>query len=94
MNKLIYIISVYSIFSLFFSTAPAQCIRRDENVEAQIEAILSRLTLEEKIGQMCELTIDKVAQNSSDNNVASNKSDEQLAGGMLSAQAFSNTFGK
>ena len=94
MNKLIYIISVYSIFSLFFSTASAQCIRRDENVEAQVEAILSRLTLEEKIGQMCELTIDKVAQNSSDNNVASNKSDEQLAGGMLSAQAVRTTFGK
>ncbi len=94
MNKLIYVISVYSIFSLFFSTASAQCIRRDENVEAKVEAILSRLTLEEKIGQMCELTIDKVAQNSSDGNVASNKSGESLAGGMLSAQAVSTTFGK
>ncbi len=94
MNKLIYVISVYSIFSLFFYTASAQCIRRDENVEAKVEAILSRLTLEEKIGQMCELTIDKVAQNSSDGNVASNKSGESLAGGMLSAQAVSTTFGK
>ena len=75
MNKLIYIISVYSMFTLFPAAASAQCIRRDENVEAQVEAILSRLTLEEKIGQMCELTIDKVAQNSSDNNVASNKAD-------------------
>ena len=94
MNKLIYVISVYSIFSLFFYTASAQCIRRDENVEAQVEAILSRLTLEVKIGRGWELTIDKVAQNSSDGNVASNKSGESLAGGMLSAQAVSTTFGK
>ena len=45
------------------------------------------MTLKEKIGQMCELTIDKVAQSSSDGNVASNKSEESLAGGLLSGEA-------
>ncbi len=35
-------------------------IPSDKDVESQVEKILSRLTLEEKIGQMCELTIDAI----------------------------------
>ena len=35
-------------------------IPRDENVEQQVEHTLSRLSLDEKIGQMCELTIDVI----------------------------------
>lgn len=71
----------------------AQCIRKDETVEAQVEALLSKMTLEQKVGQMCELAIDKVAQNSGDSNVKDNKSVKTLAGGMLSAQAVDEVFG-
>ena len=35
-------------------------IPSDKDVESQVAKILSRLTLEEKIGQMCELTIDAI----------------------------------
>lgn len=74
--------------------AGAQCIPQDARVEEQVEAILSRMSLAEKIGQMCELAIDKVAQQSGDGNVASNRSDKSLAGGMLSADAVRTVFGK
>lgn len=93
MSRFIYIINICLLFSLFCPDARAQCIRRDEEVEAQVEALLSKMSLKEKIGQMCELTIDKVAQQSSDGNVSSNKSKESLAGGMLSAQAVRTVFG-
>lgn len=75
------------------TTSMAQCIERDERVEAQVETLLSRMSLADKVGQMCELAIDKVAQKSGDNNVADNKSTETMAGGMLSQQAVSETFG-
>lgn len=71
----------------------AQCILPDAGVEAQVESLLARMTLEDKVGQMCELAIDKVAQKSGDNNVVSNKSTKSLAGGMLSAEAVGETFG-
>lgn len=54
-----------------------QCIPRDEKIEAQIETILQQMTLQDKVGQMCELTIDRVSQQ----------------GGMLSAQAVNEVFG-
>ncbi|MBP9999058.1 MAG: glycoside hydrolase family 3 C-terminal domain-containing protein, partial [Bacteroidales bacterium] len=76
-----------------YAFANAQCIERDPQIEAQVEAILSKMTLEEKVGQMCELAIDKVAQNSSDDHVKDNKSTKSLAGGMLSASAVDETFG-
>ena len=74
--------------------AHSQCIPRDEKVEAQVEAMLSKMTLRDKVGQMCELAIDKVAQSSSDSNVKDNKSAQSLAGGMLSAEAVNEVFGK
>ena len=40
-------------------------IPSDKDVESQVEKILSRLTLEEKIGQMCELTIRQWAKKDS-----------------------------
>lgn len=39
-------------------TTVAPAIPRDENIERQIEALLKKMTLDEKVGQMCELTID------------------------------------
>lgn len=74
--------------------AHSQCIPRDEQVEAQVEALLSGMTLRDKVGQMCELAIDKVAQSSSDGNVKDNRSATSLAGGMLSAEAVDEVFGK
>ena len=74
--------------------ASSQCIPRDEKVEAQVEALLSKMTLRDKVGQMCELAIDKVAQSSSDGNVKDNNSSRTLASGMLSAEAVDDVFGK
>lgn len=71
----------------------AQCIQRDSKVEAQVEELLSRMSLKDKVGQMCELAIDKVAQKSSDDHVKDNKSTKSLAGDKLSAQAVNETFG-
>ena len=82
------------LVSLFTITVSAQCIQRDEKIEAQVEEILSKMTLDDKVGQMCELAIDKVAQKSGDNNVKSNKSMQSLANGMLSASAVDEMFGK
>ena len=74
------------------ATASAQAIARDADVEAQVESLLSRMTIDDKVGQMCELAIDKVAQRSGDNNVQSNQSVQSLAGGKLSASAVNETF--
>ena len=41
--------------ALFAAVPPA--IRPDAKIETRIEKILGRLTLEEKIGQMCQLTV-------------------------------------
>ena len=39
-------------------TTVAPAIPRDEKIEQQIETLLKKMTLDEKVGQMCELTID------------------------------------
>lgn len=41
-------------------TTVAPAIPRDENIERQIETLLSKMTLDEKVGQMCELAIDAI----------------------------------
>jgi beta-glucosidase len=43
-------------------TTVAPAISRDENIEKKVEALLKRMTLEEKIGQMTELTIDVITK--------------------------------
>ena len=51
--------------SIIMSTSPllaqTPAIPRDEGVEARVENILKRMTLDEKVGQMCELTIDVIS---------------------------------
>lgn len=69
-------------------SAHSQCIPRDGKVEAQVEALLAKMTLRDKVGQMCELAIDRVVKNPNDN------SSPSLADGMLSAQAVDEVFGK
>ena len=41
----------------------APAIPHDKKLEAKVERTLHKLTLEEKVGQMCELTIDVVTDN-------------------------------
>lgn len=76
--------------SLMLGTAAveghSQCIQRDEQIEEQIESLLSGMTLEEKVGQMCELTIDYFAPKSG--------SEKTLAGGLLSADTVNSAFEK
>ena len=53
-----------SIFNCqYLQAQPA--IPHDEKVEKQVEEVLARLSLDEKIGQMCELTIDVITDNKS-----------------------------
>ena len=63
MNKKVFL-SLALATSMFTATAQqvAPAISRDEKIEQQVEAWLQKMTLEEKIGQMCELTIDVLQQ--------------------------------
>lgn len=49
---------------LLFQNTMAQTVKpaipRDEQIEQQVEEILSKMTLDEKVGQMCEITIDVI----------------------------------
>ena len=56
-------------------------IPKDEQVEKQVEKALSNLSLDEKIGQMCELTIDVIT-------------DGQSQDFRLNEEALQNVFGK
>lgn len=53
-------------FSASAQTKSASPIPRDEKMEQQIEKILSKMTLDEKVGQMCELTIDLLQDRNAD----------------------------
>ena len=63
MNKKVFL-SLALATSMFTATAQqvAPAIPLDEKIEQQVEAWLQKMTLEEKIGQMCELTIDVLQQ--------------------------------
>lgn len=69
--------------------ARSQCIPRDEKIETQVEALLAKMSLRDKVGQMCELAIDRVVQNP----MAASAS-QTLAGGALSADAVNSVFGQ
>lgn len=47
-------------------TKVAPAIPKDEKIEQQIETLLKKMTLDEKIGQMCELTIDLLQNRKAD----------------------------
>ncbi len=63
MNKKLFL-SLALAASTFVASAQqvAPAIPRDEKIEQQVEALLQKMTLDEKIGQMCELTIDLLQQ--------------------------------
>lgn len=65
MNKVkVFVAAALAATSL---SAGAQAIRRDAALEAKVEKTLARMTLEEKIGQMTELSIDMLGSGSGDN---------------------------
>ena len=77
------------LFSLLtagmLSTATAQittspAIPRDEKIEQQIESLLKKMTLEEKIGQMTEIAIDGISKHQ---NAAESKNGFQLDDALL-----------
>ena len=49
-----------ALVSLSTMATTKPCIPADPKIEAQVEAKLSKMTLDEKVGQMCELTIESV----------------------------------
>ncbi len=59
MNKLLTLIMVASTISCT-NTEPQSVIAKDAALEQKIEQTLSKMTLEEKIGQMCEITVDVI----------------------------------
>ena len=57
MKKLLTTLLLGSIFSACAERQPVPAIPSDPEIEGKIEKLLKGMTLEEKIGQMCELTI-------------------------------------
>ena len=55
-----------SILTVAAQTTVAPAIPRNEKIEQQIETLLKKMTLEEKVGQMCELTIDLLQDRKAD----------------------------
>ena len=87
--------SVFAFAFVCFQTMSAQpAIPRDEKVEAQVESLLSKMSLDDKVGQMCELAIDKVIHRSGNAKTAGDNPAATLAGGKLSASSVDGTFSK
>ncbi len=58
MRKTLLTISLLGLSFLGYAQAVVPAIPRDEKIEKKVEKLLSKMTLEEKVGQMCEITID------------------------------------
>lgn len=54
------------MFTATAQTTVAPAIPRNEKMEQQIEALLKKMTLDEKVGQMCELAIDVLKDRKAD----------------------------
>lgn len=65
MNKIRLFVAAILAATTF--VADAQAIKRDAVLEAKVEKTLSRMTLDEKIGQMTELSIDVLGSGAGDN---------------------------
>ena len=62
-RKLILSVALSGLVSTAMAqTTVAPAIPRDENIEKKVETLLKKMTLEEKIGQMTELTIDVITK--------------------------------
>lgn len=58
--KKIFLTSLCSVAFFYMTAQVKPAIPRDEQMEAQVEAKLAQMTLDEKIGQMLELTVDVI----------------------------------
>lgn len=59
-------ITLTAVTALAATAFAAPVIPRDEAIEQKVEATLSKMTLDEKIGQMTELAIDLIAHRGPD----------------------------
>ena len=64
--KRLFLFGVLAAFTLQASAQPRPAIPRDEAIEKKIESKLSKMTLDEKIGQMLELNFDIMGRYGSD----------------------------
>lgn len=63
MTKKTLLTLVMTGYTLLTTAQPAKpAIARDEEIENKVETLLKKMTLEEKVGQMCELAIDVIAK--------------------------------
>jgi beta-glucosidase len=70
MNKLIYCMAIATVLTgnvCAQSTKVKPCIPVDPVIEQKVESLLQKMSLDEKIGQMCEITIDVVTDTTSPN---------------------------
>ena len=63
MRRLVTIASSMLLVTAVVAQSMAPAIPRDKKLEAKVERTLRKLTLEEKVGQLCELTIDVITDN-------------------------------
>ena len=63
MRRLVTIAASMLLATTMVAQSMAPAIPRDKKLEAKVERTLRKLTLEEKVGQMCELTIDVITDN-------------------------------
>ena len=78
-NRFILSLTMFSL-ALFVSAQSlvAPAIPRNEQIEQKIEALLKKMTLEEKVGQMTELTIDMLQKHSNSPQDIENANEFQL----------------
>ena len=60
------LITLAAVTALSVTVVAGTIIPRDEALEQKVEATLSKMTLDEKIGQMTELAIDLIAHRGPD----------------------------
>ena len=71
--QLIFSCALFIVATSGINAQVKPAIPRDEKIEQQVEATLKKMSLDEKIGQMCELAIDVVTDNRSRNGFALNE---------------------
>ena len=65
-NRIFLRIALAGIFCLGLSVSQAETvIQADSDIETKVDSILKKMTLEEKIGQMTQLTLDVVGKGAS-----------------------------
>jgi len=70
MRKFLYVMAITSIVAgaVNAQTRTKPCIPVDPTIEQKVDNLLKKMTLDEKIGQMCEITVDVITDFSNPNN--------------------------